>query len=355
MTIEIRNRQGEIIISGEYDSIKSAAEANSQCLENADLKDADLSNAMLGRANLSNAYLSGADLTCTELDGAVLNNANLHEAFLEHADLREAELNNADLSDTYCGNAFIDGASLVHANLSRAVMPNCGLSESDMQYAVLEGVDLACANLQSANLDGANLSHANLAGADLSRANLSGAILTHANLSGADLTWATVIGINLGDAILAGTVMNNLIEFIPEPESVRNLLREAFGYQSTAGMTHEEYVEFRLDIVMLIPQNVLDFLPLILEELIDTHTGDHINTEGVEYTMMMLNVVGKGSEWHRNYGENSFSLFTTAHSGAVYQWLMLAMSWEDCSDCRSDLEPAIVYWRERAALPDQQA
>ncbi len=353
MTIEIRNRQGDIIISGEYDSIKSAAEANSQCLENADLKDTDLSYAMLGRANLVNADLRGADLTCAELDGAMLNNANLHEAFLEHADLRESDLNYADLGDTYCGNAFMDGASLVHANLSGAVMPNCSLSESDMQFATLEGANMACANLQSANLAGANLSHANLAGADLSRAILSGANLTHTNLSGADLTWATVIDLNLQEAILDGTVMNNLIGFIPDPESVRSLLRETFGYQSTAGMTHEEYVEFRLHIVALIAQNVHELIPLILEELIDTHTGDQIITDGVEYTLMMLNVVGKGSEWHRNYGENSFSLFTPAQSWAVYQWLMLALSWEDCSGWRSELEPAIVYWRERAALPDQ--
>ena len=80
MNIEIKNRQGEIIIVGEYYSIKDAVEKNKNNLRGADLsgvnlfgadlRGADLRGANLSRANLSRADLSGADLFGVDLSRA---------------------------------------------------------------------------------------------------------------------------------------------------------------------------------------------------------------------------------------------------------------------------------------------
>ena len=112
MNIEIKNRfNNEIIIVGEYASIKDSLEKNRG-------------------ANLRGADLCGADLREADLRGANLCGANLYEADLREADLREADLYGADLR-----GANLRGADLYGANLC--------------------GADLCGANLYEANLCGA--------------------------------------------------------------------------------------------------------------------------------------------------------------------------------------------------------
>jgi len=80
MKIEIKNRwSDEIIIAGEYASIKDALAKNRD-------------------KNLSGAYLSGADLSGADLSRAYLFGANLSRANLSRADLSRANLSGADLS-----------------------------------------------------------------------------------------------------------------------------------------------------------------------------------------------------------------------------------------------------------------
>ena len=64
MKIEIKNKwNGNIIIAGEYESIKDALQKNRGAdLRGADLGDADLRGANLGDANLRDANLVGANL-----------------------------------------------------------------------------------------------------------------------------------------------------------------------------------------------------------------------------------------------------------------------------------------------------
>jgi len=149
MTIEIRNKIGDIIVSGDYASVRQACEEN--------------------KTNLSKANLSGADLYGANLYGANLYGANLSRANLYWADLSGANLSEANLSKT---------------NLSRA-----NLSEAN-----LSGADLSRANLSRANLSGADLSRADLSRADLSRANLSRA-------KNADYVFAQTIILPEGDII----------------------------------------------------------------------------------------------------------------------------------------------------------
>jgi hypothetical protein len=69
MKIEIKNRfTNEIIICGEYESIKDCLEKNKdKNLRFADLRSADLSSANLRSADLSSANLRSADLRSADL------------------------------------------------------------------------------------------------------------------------------------------------------------------------------------------------------------------------------------------------------------------------------------------------
>ena len=143
--IEILNRWTNTIMkSGEYQSQKTAVEAEKADLHGADLRGADLYGADLRGADLYGADLHGADLRGADLSEADLPGADLHGADLSEADLRGADLRGADL----------------------------------------RGADLSGADLSRANLHGADLNGADLNGADLSRANLHEADLRRANLHG---------------------------------------------------------------------------------------------------------------------------------------------------------------------------
>jgi hypothetical protein len=76
MQIEIKNRFGDIIVSGDYISVRQACEENKTKLFLADLSGADLSGADLYQADLYQADLSGANLFGADLYRANLSGAD---------------------------------------------------------------------------------------------------------------------------------------------------------------------------------------------------------------------------------------------------------------------------------------
>jgi len=118
MKIEIKHRfTGNIIVSGEYNSVKDCLEKN---------RGADLSGA-----DLRDAYLSGADLS-----GAYLRGAYLRDAYLRDADLRGADLSGADLRDAYLSGADLRGAYLRDAYLRDASLRGADLRDADLRDAI---------------------------------------------------------------------------------------------------------------------------------------------------------------------------------------------------------------------------
>ena len=94
MKIEIRRwDNSEIIVCGEYESVKDCLERNS----NKSFYRADLRYANLRYANLRYANLSYADLSSADLRSADLRYANLSYADLSYANLSSADLSSADL------------------------------------------------------------------------------------------------------------------------------------------------------------------------------------------------------------------------------------------------------------------
>ncbi len=116
--IEIRNRfTGNIIISGEYESIKHCLERNRANLQEANLRGADLQEADLRGADLQEADLWGADLRGADLRRAYLRRANLWEADLRGAELQGANLRGANLRGADLRGADLWGADLRGADL----------------------------------------------------------------------------------------------------------------------------------------------------------------------------------------------------------------------------------------------
>jgi len=101
MEIEIKDRFGNILISGKYESVRKCLEKN----RGASLRDADLHRAYLSGADLHRAYLSEATLTYADLSGASLRGADLSGADLSYASLRGADLRGADLSGASLSDA----------------------------------------------------------------------------------------------------------------------------------------------------------------------------------------------------------------------------------------------------------
>ena len=84
MNIEIKNRfTGDIIVAGEYDSVRRAVTKHKADLSGADLSGADLCDANLRGADLCGANLCGADLCGANLSGANLRGANLRGANID--------------------------------------------------------------------------------------------------------------------------------------------------------------------------------------------------------------------------------------------------------------------------------
>jgi hypothetical protein len=120
--IEIRRWDNyEIIVCGEYESVKDCLEKNKdKNFYRANLDSANLHSANLDSANLHSANLDSANLDSANLDSANLCSANLHSADLRWANLHSANLHSADLRWANLDSANLHSANLHSANLSLA-------------------------------------------------------------------------------------------------------------------------------------------------------------------------------------------------------------------------------------------
>jgi hypothetical protein len=172
MNIIIKNKNGGVMIGGEYKTITEAVEKNK-----ANLRGANLQGAGLWGANLLEVNFGEADLREAKFRGANLRGANLRGANLQEADFRGANLQEADFRGANLQEADFRGANLQGAYLQGANLRGANLQEADFRGANLQGAYLQGANLQGANLRGANLQEADLLGANLQGANLQEADL----------------------------------------------------------------------------------------------------------------------------------------------------------------------------------
>jgi hypothetical protein len=179
MKIEIKHRySGEIILCGEYESVKDCLEKN----RGSDLSYSDLSYSDLSGSDLSYSDLSGSDLSYSNLSGSDLSYSNLS-----------------------------------YSNLSGSNLRGSNLSGSNLRGSNLRGSNLRGSNLSGSDLSGSNLSYSNLSGSNLSGSNLSGS-----DLSGSDLSYSNLRGSNLrGSVGVNKHLCTPLTMLIDQPGAIR--------------------------------------------------------------------------------------------------------------------------------------
>jgi hypothetical protein len=145
-----------------------------------------------------------------------------------------------------------------------------------------------------------------------------------------------------------------------EEERVRKMLREAFAnvpcpddYKAAGEcgpLVHEVGLELRKSFYNYEPEEIHYMLPSILEDLMDTRTGDDIETEDAERLIMQLDPLFLDDAVVRKVRLQQFADFTPEQARAVCEWLRLARTWEDLSRFTDWVDAAIGYWCKRAAV-----
>lgn len=160
-----------------------------------------------------------------------------------------------------------------------------------------------------------------------------------------------------------------------ERERVRGLLRKAFrGVARPApsgGDARQWYLELRMNLIALEPEEVLEELLGLLEDLLDNHPEDPYETENAEDVVRGLNVMnyrsagvyeliaGAGgvevAQAAREIAANvrdirveQYALVNREQAGALVEWLRLARSWSVYERYQGQIDAAIEYWQARA-------
>ena len=142
-------------------------------------------------------------------------------------------------------------------------------------------------------------------------------------------------------------------------ERIRQTLREAFAdvpcpdafkeLDACCPVEHSVALELRRDFYNYEPDEIQYMLPSILEDLMDTRTGDDIETEDAERLVLHLNPFWLDDEVVRKVQLEQFANFSPKQAQAVCEWLRLARTWEDLKRFIDWVDAAIDYWCQRAS------
>lgn len=158
-----------------------------------------------------------------------------------------------------------------------------------------------------------------------------------------------------------------------EKERVRQALREAFPdwHADPDGLqlTHEQCLDMRTKLLSVRSEDICYFLPQILEDLLDSHTGKAGNSEDVESVVDFLDVptvsidadilkdrLGKEGFQKVRFQEEElrsgkYSLLsgiTSIQARALCAWLSYARTWADLEWDIDQVESASRYWNDWA-------
>ena len=136
---------------------------------------------------------------------------------------------------------------------------------------------------------------------------------------------------------------------------IRKILREAFAgvpcpeHSSVCGVIpHSVTRELRRDFYNYEPEEIRYLLPFVLEDLMDTRTGDDIETDDAEFLIMQLDPFLLDNAITREVKLRQFADFTFDQIEAVCEWLSLARTWNDLSRFTDYVDRAIQYWCTRS-------
>jgi len=162
------------------------------------------------------------------------------------------------------------------------------------------------------------------------------------------------------------------MSFDDEKESVRGLLRRAFSSWHSdpnyLALDHEDCLDMRAKLFTVRSEDIEYFLSQILEDLLDTHTGEPGKSEEVESVVDFLDVptLAIDVEFVRNHWgsqalakfskdgqelrarkEVMFARATTEQAQAICAWLHYAKTWRDLEWDTDSVDSALSYWLKR--------
>ncbi|MBA5871381.1 MAG: hypothetical protein GDA68_15500 [Nitrospira sp. CR2.1] len=162
------------------------------------------------------------------------------------------------------------------------------------------------------------------------------------------------------------------MSFDDEKESVRSLLRRAFSAwhsdPTSLVLEHEQCLDMRARLFTVKAEDIEYFLPQVLEDLLDTHTGEAGQSEDVETVVDFLDVptlpidvefvkhkwagealakFRKDDQELRARKELMFARATTEQAQAFCAWLQYARTWGDLEWNTDSVESALSYWLKR--------
>jgi hypothetical protein len=130
-------------------------------------------------------------------------------------------------------------------------------------------------------------------------------------------------------------------------DKVRSLLRHAFHSTGCYELdfSNEDAVYWRENLYLLKPKDLQCLLPLVLEDLLYTHTEDPYDPAG----MSAFKYDHQTRKNQRKVKLKSYASFTSEQAFAILKWLELAQSW-GCFTYfgEEDIRFAISYWKQRA-------
>jgi hypothetical protein len=128
-------------------------------------------------------------------------------------------------------------------------------------------------------------------------------------------------------------------DVLENQERVRRMLSQAFAevpcpssFQSAGAcgpLSHDVSLELRRDFYNYEPEEIHYLLPLILEDMMDTRTGDDIETDDAERLVLQLDPFWLDDAVVRKVSLEQFANFTPKQAQAVCEWLRFARIWND--------------------------
>jgi hypothetical protein len=141
---------------------------------------------------------------------------------------------------------------------------------------------------------------------------------------------------------------------IEQQERVRRMLNQAFAEVpcpntfKRAGdcgpLLHDVALELRRDFYNYEPEEIHYLLPMVLEDMMDTRTGDDIETDDAERLVLQLDPFWLDESGVRKVILEQFANFTSQQRRAVCEWLRFARLWNDLKRFTDWVDAAIEYW-----------
>jgi hypothetical protein len=141
---------------------------------------------------------------------------------------------------------------------------------------------------------------------------------------------------------------------VANQERVRRMLRKAFvtvqcpdSFQNLGEcgpINHEFCVEFRRNFYNYEAAEIQYVLPYVLEDMMDTRTGDDIDTDDAERLVLQLDPFWLDDATVREIQNQQFANFTFNQRQAVCEWLRFARTWHDLRRFTHWVDAAIRYW-----------